>query len=205
MQVTKEQLLAIMPKAATHNLVDNLPQYINTTIAEFNISDIRDVAAFLATIAVESGQLTTYSENLNYSAEGLLKTFPKYFTEDNVKDYARQPQKIANRVYAGRMGNGGEQTNDGWIHRGAGAIQLTGKNNQNAAAKYFNIPLDKIGDWLLTDKGAIRSAGCFWKSNSISSLNGDIVAVTKKVNGGTTALDERKKFYEKALDVLKGK
>lgn len=204
MQITKEQLLAIMPKAATHNLVENLPQYINTTLGEFGISDIKDVAAFLATLAVESAQLTTYVENLNYSADALLKVFPKYFDKDTAKAYARQPQKIANRVYGGRMGNGGEQSGEGWLHRGAGAIQLTGKNNQLACSRYFNVPLDEIGSWLQTDKGAIRSAGWFWKTNSLSKLNGDIVEVTKKVNGGSTGLGERKKFYETALSVLGG-
>lgn len=211
--INKEQLIKIMPKCPSAK-VEGFVQYINTTMAEFAITEKKDIASFVATLAIESGQLNTFSENLNYSTEGLLKIFGKYFTKETAPLFARKPEKIANKVYAGRMGNGNELSGEGWLTRGAGAIQLSGKSNQMKCAQYFGISLDQIGDWLRTDKGAVRSAGFFWKLNNISKYGavGDTDGVRDLVNigsktakvGDANGYKEFVEFYEKALNVLKG-
>lgn len=182
--LTQAQLVAIMPKTSTRAaaLVDAL----NATMAEFSITTPARAAAFFATLAHESAQLTQFDENLNYSSEGLLKNFGKYFTPAQATQYARQPQRIANHVYANRMGNGDEASGDGWLRRGAGGIQLTGTDNQRACARYFGIDMSAIGDWLRTPVGAIRSAGWFWMNNNINRYAdvGDFDGVCDMVNRG---------------------
>jgi putative chitinase len=158
--ISELQLTQILPGAGRRAGVFIGPLMTATT--EFEINTPLREAAFVAQVGHESSQLNAVSENLNYSAEGLARTFPRYFTINEAQQYARNPERIANRVYANRMGNGDERSGDGWRYRGAGLIQLTGKNNQHAAADYFGIEYSVIGDWLRTPEGAARSAGWFW-------------------------------------------
>jgi putative chitinase len=144
------------------------------------------------------------AENLNYSADGLGKIFPKYFRDIDPTNYARKPEKIANRVYANRMGNGDEDSGEGWQFRGRGLIQLTGKNNYTHMAEDMGISVEECAAFLETPEGACESAAWFWHTNHINSLadKDDVVAVTKKVNGGTIGLDDRKKHTEHFKSVL---
>jgi len=139
-------------------------------------------------------------ENLNYSADGLMKTFKKYFTPEQAAKYARQPEKIANRVYANRMGNGNEASGDGWKNRGMGLIQLTGADNRKAMAKDWNAIPD-----LSTPSDIVRSACWFWWANDLNKkvdAGATVKDITKVVNGGYNGLEEREAFYKAAAEVL---
>ncbi|NBP54977.1 glycoside hydrolase family 19 protein [bacterium] len=177
---------------------------LNTILPKYGINNLNRVAAFLAQTAHESGKYKFLQENLNYSDKGLLKTFPKYFNESNVMDYARKPEAIANRVYANRMGNGPEESGDGWLYCGRGLIQLTGKNNYTAFAKSIEFPVEELADYLMTFDGAVTSACWFWHKNNLNDFadTGDLVMMTKKINGGTIGLEDRVKHYNHAIEVL---
>lgn len=185
MNLTIAQLNMALP--AARPTAGRYLAWLNLTMAEFGIDTPARQAAFLATIGAESGQLSAVVENLNYRREALVRVFPKYFPNLALADlYAHQPEKIANRVYANRGGNGDEASGDGWRYRGAGLIQLTFHDNQAACADHFDIPLLKIGDWLQTPEGACRSAGWFWQSNGINAYadRGDFDGVSDMVNRG---------------------
>jgi len=170
----------------------------------YKLSKIRS-AHFFGQCSHESAGLTKFSENLNYSESGLLKTFGKYFNAATAKKYARNPEMIANRVYANRMGNGDEKSGDGWKYRGRGAIQLTGKNNYTAFAKYLKRPdILKNPDIVATEL-AFESAKFFFDSNGLWTIcdrgvnRSAIIDLTKRINGGIHGLDDRinqtVKFY----------
>jgi putative chitinase len=175
---------------------------------------VNRAAAFLATVGHESAGLSRLSENLNYSAQGLANTWPSRYAErprevikvPNAKAImlSRRPEAIANNVYAGRMGNGDEASGDGWRYRGAGAIQLTGKANQQEYAWAVGRPVETIGDYLRTPEGAADSAGWFWARRDLNHYaeNGDMRAVTGIVNGGTVGLPERTKLFARAKGLL---
>jgi putative chitinase len=171
---------------------------------EFEINTPKRQAMFLAQLLHESALLTATIENLNYSELGLVKVFKNYFDRNSAKRYARQPEKIANRVYANRMGNGNEMSGDGWRFRGRGLIQLTGKDNYIACGKGLGVDLLKNPDYLLTTEGSTRSAGWFWKSRNLNRTAdaGDILANTKIINGGTNGLEHRTSLYRKLLTLL---
>lgn len=163
---------------------------------------------FMSQIAHESGGFKFAREGMNYSWEALRRTFPKYFPNDNIaRQYARQPEKIGNRVYANRMGNGDEASGDGYKFSGKGLIQLTGKDNVRAYSK------DRYGDErLLLDPSALTrspdavlSAGWFWKKNKINELagNDDLEGVTRRINGGLNGLDDRREWLTKAKRIFK--
>ena len=133
--------------------------------------------------------------------------FKKYFpTEELANAYARQPQRIANRVYANRMGNGPEESGDGWKFAGKGLIQLTGKDNYTRYAQSLEISLDEASEHLTTFEGCVQSACWFWEANNLNQYadNGDMLTMTKRINGGTIGLDDRIKHYKHALQVLGG-
>ena len=187
-------------------LVEVLPKYDITTVER--------VAGFIAQCAHESGDFKTLEENLNYSEKALNSVFGRYFGagKRNAAEYARQPEKIANYVYmdefrskAGQMGN--TQPGDGWRFRGRGLKQLTGRNNYTAFAKSIGMTEEKASEYLETKKGAVESACWFWDTTKLNPIADkcDIVAMTKKINGGTIGLDDRKQRFEKALAVLGGK
>jgi putative chitinase len=202
-----DQFAKIMPRAPGPFL-----GHLNLTMLEFLINTKQDQAAFLATVAHESAQLTCFSENLNYGAEGLAKTWPTRFNAQLAASYARQPERIADRAYANRGGNGDEASGDGWRFRGAGAIQLTFRDNQAACAACFDVPLAQIGDWLRTPEGACRSAGWFWSAHGISKYAnaGDFDGVCDMVNrgkkteavGDAIGYPQRLAVYQTALNVL---
>jgi putative chitinase len=143
-------------------------------------------------------------ENLNYKAESLCRVWPRYFNAGNAAQYAHKQEMIANRAYAGRMGNGPEESGDGWSFCGRGLIQLTGRNNYQAFADSIETPIEEIPAYLATFEGAVQSACWFWESNNLNKWadTGDIVTLTKKINGGTLGLADRQKHYDHALHVL---
>ena len=165
------------------------------------------VAAFVAQCAHESGGFKFLKENLNYKAESLTKTFSKYFkTLDEAKAYEKRPEKIANKVYANRMGNGDEASGDGFRYLGRGLIQLTGKNNYTLFAAAIDTPLEEIPEYLQTFEGAVQSACWFWEQNNLNQWadKKDIMTLTKRINGGTIGLEDRIKHYNHALHLFVG-
>lgn len=202
MMITITQLAAIMPQAGARAATFLDP--LNAAMEEFEINTLARQAAFLAQVAHESGSLAHLSENLNYSAERLTAVFPKYFTASQAAVYARNPERIASRVYANRMGNGPEESGEGWVHRGAGLIQATGKDTQYSIADHFGIRREQIGDWLRTPEGGARSAGLFWVSRDLNELadRGEFKEITRRVNGGYNGYPERLAFYNRAKQVL---
>ena len=197
-----DQLLKIMPLAKER--IDIFYAQLIAAMAEFNINTRARQASFLSQVGQESGQLAYVVENLNYGAPGLLANFPAHFSAADAADYARQPERIANRAYANRGGNGDEASGDGWRYRGAGLIQLTMKTNQSNCAAHFGIDEEAIGDWLRTPEGACRSAGWFWATHGLNALAdvGDQVAVTRRVNGGEIGLAGRLALFNVAEQVL---
>jgi len=164
-------------------------------------------AAFIAQTAHESGGFNFVKENLNYGAKGLATTFKKYFpTEADAKPYERQPEKIANRVYANRMGNGDEASGDGYRFCGRGLIQLTGRNNYTKFAADLGISVEDTVAYLETPAGAVSSAGWFWDNNNLNQYcdKNDFVTLTKRINGGTIGLEDRQHHYQLALKLLQG-
>lgn len=200
--LTKTQFQRIFPNNREPDMW--FPHFSKLT--EYGIISPTQVAAFCAQIGHESADLTRLNENLNYSAEGLRKVFSKYFrTPADAASYARKPRMIANRVYGGRMGNGPESSGDGWKYRGRGILQLTGKNNYRACSLYlFNdekVLLDNP-DLLVTNYStSLLSAIWFWVSNNIHKMT-DIEQISRRVNGGTHGMEDRKARYQRALRVL---
>jgi putative chitinase len=174
-------------------------------LPDYDINTVPRVAAFLAQTAHESGGYTAIKENLNYKAETLCKVWPKYFPNmDIANQYAHQPEKIANRAYGGRMGNGTEETGDGYKFCGRGLIQLTGKDNYSRYAQATEQSLDEASEHLTTFEGCVQSACWFWEANNLNQYadSGDILTMTKRINGGTIGLEDRKAHYTHALQVL---
>jgi len=206
--ITAEQFHKLFPRNPE-------PELWAASMAEvfptYEINTPQRIAAFLAQCGHESAGWTVFQENLNYSAQGLRKVFPRYFPTDELANaYAKQPEKIANRIYGGRMGNGPESSGDGYKYRGRGPIQLTGHDNYLAFAKdmfddwqnLFDNP-----DWVTEDKDfALMSAIWFWNKNklNVQADNGDIKLMTKKINGGFIGLEDRIKHYNEAMHLLVG-
>lgn len=175
-------------------------------LPKYEITTANRIAGFFAQCGHESMNFTVLSENLNYRAETLEKRFSKYFSKAgrNAADYSKQPEKIANIVYGGRMGN--VQEGDGYRFRGRGVIQLTGHDNYTAFGKTVGLSPEQVIDYVQTKKGALESACWYWASRKINIAcdEGDIVKMSKLVNGGTVGLEDRRKHYEDALKVLGG-
>lgn len=190
MNITLQQLRCIMPRAGVFAAA-YLP-WLNAAMAEFGIDTKPRQTAFLAQLAHETGDMCRVTENLNYTSEALLAEFPSHFTRTQADQMGRNgahpadQQAIANQLYANRMGNGDVASGDGWRHRGAGGIQLTGKDNQRACAVYFKVPVDQVGDWLRTPEGVCRSAAWFWWRAGCNALAdaGNIDAISDLVNIG---------------------
>jgi len=174
-------------------------------LPDYDINTVPRVAAFLAQTAHESGGYRAIKENLNYKAESLTKVWPRYFPNiDIARQYAQQPERIANRAYGNRMGNGPEESGDGWRYCGRGLIQLTGKNNYTFFAGSLEIPLEECSEYLETFEGAVQSACFFWDQNGLNKWADakDILTLTKRINGGTIGLEDRQKHYNHALHIL---
>lgn len=206
---TKEQLAALIPGNKKvdewyNALVDILPKYDITTEAR--------VAGFISQCAHESGNFMTLEENLNYREETLLKIFGRYFGpgKRDPKEYAKNPEKIANYVYmdefrSSKMGNVKE--GDGWRFRGRGLKQLTGRENYTNFGKSVGMTAEQAADYVATEKGAIESACWFWNAKKLNAVadTGDVVKMTKIINGGDIGLADRQARYKKAMEVFGGK
>ena len=189
------------------HLPDAVIAQIPDTAARFGITNVLRLAHFLSQCGHESGGFKAVNENLNYSADGLKKIFPKYFPGNISESYARNPEKIANKVYSSRMGNGDEASGDGWKYKGAGYIQLTGKSNYAAFDKF--VEDDILGNpSLVATKYPLASAAFFFQSNGLWSIcdkgadDATITAVTKRVNGGTIGLADRIKHFKEYYSLL---
>ena len=204
-EFTKEQLGEII---GPNQYLDFWYDAICKILPDYEINTKARLASFLAQCAHESGGFKVLKENLNYKAESLRRVFPKYFPDDAIAArYASLPNKqeaIANRVYASRMGNGDEASGDGWRYCGRGLIQLTGKNNYEAFAESIETPLEEIPEYLGTFEGAVQSACWFWETNNLNPWadKGDLLTMTKRINGGTIGLEDRTKHYTHAMQVL---
>lgn len=180
---------------------------LNAAMALNGIDTKDRVCGFLSQAGHESGHFKIKVENLNYSQQGLRKVFPKYFPDDATAfRYARQPAAIANRVYGGRMGNGNEQSGDGFKYRGRGYIMCTGKNNYKMCSQYMfgDDRLLQTPELLEETSGAVQSAVWFWVTNNLNALadKKDVLGMTKRINGGTIGLADRQSLYKKLQEVL---
>jgi putative chitinase len=212
-QVVKEDV--VIPTSSEfklQNLKGHVPDaviaQIPDTAKKFNITNPLRLAHFLAQCGHESGGFKSVSENLNYSADGLKKIFGKYFPGNLNESYAKQPEKIASRVYGSRMGNGDESTGEGFKFRGRGYIQLTGKQNYTNFAKFIGEDTVSNPD-LVATKYPLASAAFFFDSNKLWSIcdkgadEATVTAVTKRVNGGTIGLPDRIKHFNEYYNLLK--
>ena len=204
--ITSQQLTSIL---STNHNKDALAEWLiilNHLFPQYGINSTNRAAMFLAQCGHESNDFAVLQENLNYRAESLLRTWPSRFTKNEATEYARRPEKIANRVYANRMGNGDEQSGDGWKFHGRGIVQITGKENYTITSKalFDDTRLLSTPDLLLEKEYAAESALNFWKQHSLNDLadNQDVKSVTKRINGGTLGFDDRLNRFNRALEIL---
>src|SRR5450830_285948 len=200
MPITEQQLLQILPNAGRQAGV--FVPVLNTAMNRYGIVGAPRAAAFIAQVGHESGQLTRLVENLNYSADGLMKTWPSRFDSVRATAAARNPEQIANIVYAGRMGNAAP--GDGWKYRGRRLIQVTGKTNYAACGEALGLDLINQPELLEQPQYAAMSAAWFWSANGLNTLAdaGDLTKITQRINGGTNGMADRQALYDKALKVL---
>jgi putative chitinase len=181
---------------------------LHEILPAYDINTPERVAAFMAQCAHESGYFRFLKENLNYRAESLMRTWPRHFpTMEIAKQYERKPEKIANRAYANRMGNGDEASGDGWRYLGRGLIQLTGKENYSWFAASIETPVEEMPEYLQTFEGAVQSACWFWDQNGLNKFadSRDIVTMSRRINGGTIGMEDRVQKYEKYLKIVGAK
>ena len=208
--LTLSQLKQLLPK---NKYVEHWHHALSQLLPDYDINTANRIAAFVAQCSHESGGFTTLKENLNYKPQSLRRLFSKYFPDDaTANQYCARPNKqeaIANRVYANRMGNGDESSGDGYRYCGRGLIQLTGRSNYQSFADSIEVDgrplkIDEVPEYLATFEGAAQSACWFWETNKLNQWAdaGDILTLTKRINGGIIGLDDRKKHYEHALHVL---
>jgi len=200
--LSQDQLAQIIPG---NPYVDHWYTALSQALPDYDINTPQRVAAFLAQCGHESGGFTAIKENLNYKAESLVRVWPKYFPNmDVANEYAHNQEKIANRAYANRMGNGPEESGDGYRFCGRGLIQLTGRSNYQAFADSIQEDINNLPDYLATFEGCVQSACWFWEANNLNQYadNGDLLTMTKKINGGTLGLDDRTERYKKALQIM---
>ena len=196
--------------------------FLQGTCKAYDITSPKRIAAFLSQIGHESAGLSRLEENLNYSATGLANTWPTRFAKrdmsgaylkdakgnnvptDRAKLFHRKPELIANAVYSSRMGNGGEESGEGWLYRGRGLKQLTGKNNYTACGRAIGEDFVTEPDKLLLPVNAALSAGWFWGVNKLNALADDenVEEMTRRINGGTIGLKQRVALYQQALPVF---
>lgn len=191
-------------------IINNNPNYLEwyklleEFLPKYEVNTIERVAAFLANTTHETKDFKYIVENLNYSRHRLLAVFPKYFNESNVDKYVRNKVAIASRVYANRMGNGPEDSKDGWKYRGKGLIQITGRNNTLSVARHLKKTLEETCKYLLTKEGALVGSLYYWKKNKLNEMSdtGDIARVRKTVNGGTIGMADTITRYNSILKIL---
>lgn len=182
-------------------------QAVIDVLAGTEIDTPEERAAFVSQLAHESAEFTRLSENLNYSAERLAQVWPSRFRDPEVaRRYARNPERLANLVYANRLGNGPESSGDGWRYRGRGPIQLTGRDNYRRCGAALGVDLVADPDLLFEPPTGVRSALWFWRVRGLDRVDddGDVLDETRLVNGGTHGLAERQTYYDAALSALRG-
>jgi putative chitinase len=210
-KLTKEQLARMIP---SNKEVDRWHKALVEILPKYDIDTEQRIAGFIAQCGHESGDFRIMEENLNYSEKALNAVFGRYFGpgKRNAAEYARNPEKIANYVYmdefrskAGQMGN--TKPGDGFRFRGRGLKQLTGRNNYTAFGKSIGMTAEEAAEYVATEKGAVESACWFWNTNKLNKFAdaGDIVGLSKKINGGTIGLEDRVRRWEEALKILGGK
>ena len=205
MELTREQLSQLLPK---NPYLDDWFAALSKLLPQYQIDTPKRIAAFVAQCSHESAGFTALQENLNYSAGTLRRIFPRYFpTDEMAQEYVSLPNKqeaIANLVYASRMGNGDPESGDGYRFRGRGLIQLTGRDNYTFFAGSLGISVEEASTYLETFEGAAQSACWFWETNGLNQWadEGDILTLTKRINGGTIGLEDRIKHYEHAISIL---
>jgi putative chitinase len=203
-ELTLEQLRKMIPK---NPYVEHWHKALTQLLPEYEINTPARIAAFMAQCAHESGGFLFLKENLNYRPETLIRIFGKYFDLPTAQAYCARPNKqeaIANRVYANRMGNGDEASGDGWRFAGKGLIQLTGRTNYTWFAASLSISVEEASEYLQTFEGAAQSACWFWETNNLNQYadSGDLLTMTKRINGGTIGLADRQKHYEEFKHIM---
>jgi putative chitinase len=208
---TKEHLAALIPG---NTRVDEWYAALQEILPKYGVTTERRVAHFISQCAHESNNFRSLEENLNYSEDALNRVFPRYFgapPKRNAAEYARNPEKIANYVYmdefrskAGALGN--TQPGDGWLFRGRGLKQLTGRNNYTRFAQSVGMTAEEAATYVATEKGAIESACWFWDTNKLNNIadTDDVVLMTKRINGGDIGLADRQQRYTRAMQVFGG-
>ena len=211
MKINEMELQQIMP-AVKHPASWVKP--LNAAMEKFEIADnVQRVAAFLGQVAHESGSLNRVEENLNYSRRRMRAVWPSRFPdEESTARYGRNPERLANKVYADRMGNGSQSTGDGFRYRGRGLLQITGRENYAVMGRLMDMPgLIESPDILIEPRYAALSAAAYWSSRDLNDAadklgenkpKSVVRAITKKINGGTHGLDERLEFTERAIEIL---
>jgi putative chitinase len=202
--LTLDQLKQIVPN---NPHIEHWHEALCEILPDYDINTPERVAAFLAQCAHESGGFRAIKENLNYRPATLVTLFKKYFDLPTAERYCAMPDKqaaIANKIYANRMGNGPETSGDGYRYCGRGLIQLTGKDNYTRYAQSTEQTVEEASEHLTTFEGCVQSAAWFWEANNLNQYadTGDILTMTKRINGGTIGLEDRKKHYEHACHVL---
>jgi putative chitinase len=202
LDLTLDQLKQIIPD---NPYIEHWHEALCEILPDYDINTPQRIAAFLAQCAHESGGFTAIKENLNYRPETLMKVWPRYFPSmDVANQYAHNQERIANRAYANRMGNGPEESGDGYRYCGRGLIQLTGKDNYTRYAQSTEQSVEEAAEHLTTFEGCVQSAAWFWEANNLNDLadSGDILTMTKRINGGTLGLEDRQNHYQHAIQVL---
>jgi putative chitinase len=202
MEITADLIKSLYPQ---YKHPDDLAECLNESFDKYEINTVNRAAGFLAQCGHESNGFTVLKENLNYKAEALNQIFHKYFpTVESAQSFAHNPEMIANKIYANRMGNGDEASGDGYKFRGRGAIQLTGRDNYTRFGATLGLDPDSCVADMETLDGGVESAMWFWQTNGLNAIcdADDIVRMTKKVNGGTIGLAERTALYNKAKGIL---
>ncbi|WP_041741552.1 glycoside hydrolase family 19 protein [Collimonas fungivorans] len=210
--ISQNQLASLLGTAADNPRVTVWLDPINAAFTEWSIGTPHRQAAFLAQILHESAQFKYLSENLNYSAARLRQVWPRRFpTDGSALKYASNPEKLANNIYADRLGNGDEASGDGWKYRGRGLIQLTGRDNYERCGKALELDLLAQPELLQEPAGAARSAAWYWASTGLNELadlkpdgnaREDFVKICQRVNGGNVGLQSRLDYWDKAMQIL---
>jgi len=203
MEITLVQLQSMF-ETTNETILNSYIPPLNKFLEGGNINTELRVAMFIAQVGHESGGFTYTRENLNYSAQRLLEVFPSHFTETNVSLYAHNPEKIGNRIYSNRMGNGNEESGDGYLFRGRGLIQLTGRSLYTEFATSINADVTSAVSYLETPEGAVESAVWYWNKYNLNKDADaqDIIKATITINGNKLGLNERERLYDKALSVF---
>lgn len=201
MTITTEQLVEL---GVAEDTAEEVAESLNEACGKFGIDSELRVAGFISQCAHESRMFTCPEENLNYRADTLQRIWSKHFDEETAAAYAHHPQKIANRAYANRMGNGDEDSGDGWTFHGRGFIQLTGHDNYQAFGDAIGEDVLSAPEEVAKPRLAALSAAWFWHKNGLNRFADakDVVGLTQHVNGGTVGLKERQALFSKALDIF---